>query len=160
VQIKVNSMVDEAIIDSLYRASQAGVKVDVVVRGICSLRPGVPGLSDNITVRSILGRFLEHSRVFAFANGGDPVVYIGSADMMHRNLDRRVEALVQLSSTDDISYVLDLLRRYMAPETSSWHLDNEGVWTRHHLADDGKPLEDVQSWLLASRPRQRSLSRR
>ncbi|HEU4666810.1 MAG TPA: polyphosphate kinase 1, partial [Arthrobacter sp.] len=160
VQIKVNSMVDEAIIDSLYRASQAGVKVDVVVRGICSLRPGVPGLSDTITVRSVLGRFLEHSRVFAFANGGDPVVYIGSADMMHRNLDRRVEALVQLASADDINYVLDLLKRYMAPETASWHLDNQGVWTRHHLSDDGTPLEDVQSWLLASRPRQRSLSRR
>ena len=115
VQIKVNSMVDEAIIDSLYRASQAGVPVDVIVRGICSLRPGVPGLSENITVRSVLGRFLEHSRVFAFANGGDPVVYIGSADMMHRNLDRRVEALVQLTSGDDTSYVMDLLRRYMDP---------------------------------------------
>jgi polyphosphate kinase len=134
--------------------------VDVVVRGICSLRPGVEGLSENITVRSILGRFLEHSRVFAFANGGDPVVYIGSADMMHRNLDRRVEALVQLASPDDVAYVLDLLRRYMAPETASWHLDNQGVWTRHHLDPDDKPLEDVQSWLLASRPRQRTLSRR
>jgi polyphosphate kinase len=98
--------------------------------------------------------------VFAFANGGDPVVYIGSADMMHRNLDRRVEALVQLASADDIQYVLDLMARYMAPETASWHLDNEGRWTRHHLADDGRPLEDVQSFLLASRPRQRSLSRR
>jgi polyphosphate kinase len=160
VQIKVNSMVDEAIIDSLYRASQAGVKVDVIVRGICSLRPGVPGLSENITVRSVLGRFLEHSRVFAFANGGDPVVYIGSADMMHRNLDRRVEALVQLANPDDITYVLELLRRYMDPETASWHLDNEGVWIRHHISDDGTPLEDIQSWLLASRDRQRSLSRR
>ncbi|GAP55709.1 polyphosphate kinase [Arthrobacter sp. Hiyo6] len=160
VQIKVNSMVDEAIIDSLYRASQAGVNVDVIVRGICSLRPGIPGLSDNITVRSILGRFLEHSRVFAFANAGDPVVFIGSADMMHRNLDRRVEALVQLANPDDITYVLDMLRRYMDPETASWHLDSKGEWTRHHLAEDGSNLEDVQSWLLASRSRQRQTIRR
>jgi polyphosphate kinase len=160
VQIKVNSMVDEAIIDSLYRASQAGVNVDVIVRGICSLRPGIPGLSENITVRSVLGRFLEHSRVFAFANGGEPVVYIGSADMMHRNLDRRVEALVQLTSGDDTSYVLDMLRRYMDPGTSSWHLDSQGEWTRHHLGEDGKLLEDVQSWLLASRSRQRQTIRR
>jgi polyphosphate kinase len=79
---------------------------------------------------------------------------------MHRNLDRRVEALVQLASADDIQYVLDLMKRYMTPETASWHLDNEGKWTRHHLGDDGRPLEDVQSFLLASRPRQRSLSRR
>jgi polyphosphate kinase len=153
-------MVDEAIIDSLYRASQAGVQVDVIVRGICSLRPGVPGLSENITVRSVLGRFLEHSRVFAFANAGDPVVYIGSADMMHRNLDRRVEALVQLTSGDDTTYVLDLLNRYMVPETASWHLDKQGEWTRHHLAEDGQNLKDVQSWLLASRSRQRSTSLR
>jgi polyphosphate kinase len=160
VQIKVNSMVDEAIIDSLYRAGQAGVSVDLIVRGICALRPGVPGMSDNIRVRSVLGRFLEHSRVFAFANGGDPVVYIGSADMMHRNLDRRVEALVQLTSGDDTSYVLDMLRRYMDPGTSSWHLDSQGEWTRHHIGDDGRLLEDVQSWLLASRSRQRPTVRR
>ncbi|MCA4132878.1 RNA degradosome polyphosphate kinase [Arthrobacter sp. M4] len=160
VQIKVNSMVDEAIIDSLYRASQAGVKVDVIVRGICSLRPGVPGLSENVTVRSVLGRFLEHSRVFSFANGGNPVVYIGSADMMHRNLDRRVEALVQLSNREDIHDVIELLERYLDSETSSWHLDNEGMWTRHHLDEDGSPLLDVQSWLLASRSRQRAASRR
>jgi polyphosphate kinase len=108
----------------------------------------------------VLGRFLEHSRVFAFTNGADPVVYIGSADMMHRNLDRRVEALVQLSNADDITYVLDLLRRYMDPATASWHLDNQGIWKRHHIADDGSHLDDIQSWLLESRTRQRSLSRR
>jgi polyphosphate kinase len=160
VQIKVNSMVDEAVIDSLYRASQAGVQVDVIVRGICSLRPGVPGLSENITVRSVLGRFLEHSRVFAFANAGDPVVFIGSADMMHRNLDRRVEALVQLNSREDAAEVTELLGRYLDPGTSSWHLDSEGHWSRHHHADDGTPLLDVQSWLLASRSRQRAAARR
>ena len=160
VIIKVNSMVDEAIIDSLYRASQAGVRVDVIVRGICSVRPGVPGLSENITVRSILGRFLEHSRVFAFANGGDPVVYIGSADMMHRNLDRRVEALVQLGSAEDIADLIELMDRYLDPGTASWHLEEDGIWTRHHKDEDGSPLEDVQSWLLASRSRQRALARR
>ncbi|WP_245828015.1 RNA degradosome polyphosphate kinase [Sinomonas mesophila] len=160
VIIKVNSMVDEAVIDALYRASQAGVKVDVIVRGICALRPGVPGLSENITVRSVLGRFLEHSRVFAFANGGNPVVYIGSADMMHRNLDRRVEALVQLRSREDIAELIGLLDRYLADSTSSWHLDREGEWTRHHLDGNGHHHEDIQSWLLASRARQRAASRR
>ncbi|WP_434993411.1 RNA degradosome polyphosphate kinase [Arthrobacter sp. Ld5] len=160
VVIKVNSMVDEAIIDSLYRASQAGVQVDVIVRGICSVRPGVPGLSDNVTVRSVLGRFLEHSRVFAFANGGTPAVFIGSADMMHRNLDRRVEALVQLSSAEDISYLMNLMDRYMDPSVSSWHLDETGCWTRHHKDADGVLLEDIQSSLLASRARQRAVSRR
>lgn len=159
IQIKVNSMVDEAIIDALYRASQAGVRVDVVVRGICSLRPGVPGLSENIIVRSILGRFLEHSRVFAFANGGDPVVYIGSADMMHRNLDRRVEALVQLSVREDITHLMELLDRYVDPGTASWHLGSDGNWMRHYLDADGAPLSDVQSWLLASRARQRAARR-
>jgi polyphosphate kinase len=160
VVIKVNSMVDEAIIDALYRASQAGVKVDVIVRGICSVRPGVPGLSENVTVRSVLGRFLEHSRVFAFANGGDPAVFIGSADMMHRNLDRRVETLVQLSAPDDIEYLMTLMDRYMDPRTASWHLDEDGGWTRHHKNEDGADLGDIQSWLLASRARQRSAVRR
>jgi polyphosphate kinase len=159
VVIKVNSMVDEAVIDALYRASQAGVSVDVIVRGICALRPGVPGLSENIRVRSVLGRFLEHSRVFAFGNAGSPVVFIGSADMMHRNLDRRVEALVRLSNREDITELVALLDRYMDERTASWHLDSDGVWIRHNKSDDGAPLDDIQSWLLDSRRRQRGAVR-
>ncbi|MFB0834079.1 RNA degradosome polyphosphate kinase [Arthrobacter halodurans] len=160
VVVKVNSIVDEAVIDALYRASQAGVSVDVIVRGICALRPGVPGLSENIRVRSVLGRFLEHSRVFLFANAGSPVVFIGSADMMHRNLDRRVEALVRLSNREDISDMASLMDRYMDAGTASWHLDSDGIWTRHNTGADGEPLADIQSWLLDSRRRQRGAVRR
>ena len=144
IRIKVNSMVDEQIIDALYRASQAGVPVEVWVRGICSLMPGVPGMSETITVRSILGRYLEHSRIFAFENAGDPVVYIGSADMMHRNLDRRVEALVRIADPAQIAELNELFAFAMRDDTSSWWLGPDGVWTRHYLDADGKPLTDVQ----------------
>ena len=131
IKIKVNSMVDEATIDALYRASQAGVPIDMVVRGICALRPGVPGLSETIRVRSILGRFLEHSRIFAFAQrdgAGDaafegPEVYIGSADLMHRNLDRRVEALVRIADPDQVSELIELMDESTDDGTSSWHLE-------------------------------------
>ncbi|WP_424346439.1 RNA degradosome polyphosphate kinase [Kocuria sp. CH-021] len=151
IQVKCNSIVDEAVIDALYRASQAGVPVDVVVRGICALRPGVPGLSENIRVRSVLGRFLEHSRVFAFCNAGAPLVYIGSADMMHRNLDRRVETLVRITDPQQAEALVRLLARYVSDGTASWHLDAEGVWTRHHRDAEGNPLVDVQEHLLRSR---------
>ncbi|TDL45025.1 RNA degradosome polyphosphate kinase [Microbacterium oleivorans] len=160
VRIKVNSMVDEQIIDALYRASQAGVKVDVWVRGICSLRSDLPGVSDNITVRSILGRYLEHSRIFAFAHGGEPQVYIGSADMMHRNLDRRVEALVRVMEPAHVSELLALFDLAMDDGTSSWHLGAEGEWTRHHLAADGTPLVDLQEKTMSDvlrRRRQRAV---
>ena len=149
IQIKCNSMVDEAVIDSLYRASQAGVPVDVVVRGICALRPGVPGLSENIRVRSILGRFLEHSRVFAFENAGDPVVYIGSADMMHRNLDRRVEALVKITQPDLVERLHWLIDLETSGRISAWHLLPDGTWQRRTHDDDGQELEDVQNVLMS-----------
>ncbi|WP_091226411.1 RNA degradosome polyphosphate kinase [Microbacterium sp. 3J1] len=144
IRIKVNSMVDEEVIDALYRASAAGVKVDVWVRGICSLRTDLEGISDNITVRSILGRYLEHSRIFAFHNDGDPQVYIGSADMMHRNLDRRVEALVRVTDPNHLKDLLAFFDLAMDPGTTSWHLGAEGVWTRHAEDADGKPLVDLQ----------------
>ncbi len=148
VRIKVNSLVDEQIIDALYRASMAGVPVDIFVRGMCSLRPGVPGLSETITVRSVLGRYLEHSRAFAFANGGDPRYYIGSADMMHRNLDRRVEALVQLVQPDHMQEIEALFDLAMSEEASSWRLGSDGVWTRHKLSATGGKLVDVQDEVM------------
>jgi polyphosphate kinase len=122
IRIKVNSMVDEQIIDALYRASNAGVPIEVWVRGICALKPGIAGLSENIRVRSVLGRYLEHSRMFLFANDGDPLAFIGSADMMHRNLDRRVEALVRLTEPAHIEYLHAHFDRGMSDESSSWHL--------------------------------------
>ncbi|MBZ4488130.1 RNA degradosome polyphosphate kinase [Microbacterium sp. cx-55] len=155
IRIKVNSMVDEQIIDALYRASQAGVPVEVWVRGICSIRPGVPGMSENITVRSILGRYLEHSRIFAFQNDGAPDVYIGSADMMHRNLDRRVEALVRIVAPAQVAELTDLFSLAMSDETSSWWLDGDGVWTRHSTDADGKPLIDIQDKTMAAVQRRR-----
>ncbi len=155
IRIKVNSMVDEQIIDALYRASQAGVRVDVWVRGICSLRTDLDGVSDNITVRSILGRYLEHSRIFAFANDGDPQVYIGSADMMHRNLDRRVEALVRVTAPAHIKELVTLFDVAMSDTTSSWHLGPAGVWTRHSVGEDGKPLTDLQEKTMSQIQRRR-----
>ena len=155
IQFKLNSIVDEAIIDALYRASQAGVQVDVWVRGICAIRPGVPGLSENIRVRSILGRFLEHSRIFLFGNGGDPEVWIGSADMMHRNLDRRIEALLRVTDAGHRAELAGLLELGVADDTSSWHLGPDGTWVRHAHADDGTPLRNVQELLIESRRRTR-----
>jgi len=131
IRLKVNSLVDEAIIDSLYRASQAGVPVEILVRGMCALKPGVPGLSENIKVRSVLGRYLEHSRIFSFLNGGDPEYYIGSADMMHRNLDRRVEALVRIVQADHIKDLDAVFELSMSDEASSWRLATDGAWTRN-----------------------------
>ncbi len=154
IRIKCNALVDELVIDALYNASRVGVPVDLWVRGICALRPGVPGLSETIRVRSILGRFLEHSRLFTFGPVGDgepPDVWLGSADMMHRNLDRRVETLVQVTDPamrDDLASLIELA---MDETTASWWLGEDGTWTRRHLDDSGKPLLDIQSHLIQAR---------
>jgi polyphosphate kinase len=131
IRFKANSVVDEAVIDALYLASQEGVPVQMLVRGICALRPGVPGLSENIEVRSILGRFLEHSRVYWFENGGEPEAWIGSADMMHRNLDRRVEVLVRLPGQESIESVGSLLDVAFDDQTSAWVLGPDACWQRN-----------------------------
>lgn len=130
IRFKANSVVDEETVDALYLASCEGVPVELLVRGICALRPGVAGLSENVKVRSILGRFLEHSRVFSFEGGGEPVTWIGSADLMHRNLDRRVEVLVRLpdASRDAVRRLLDLA---FAPSTQAWELGADGEWKRN-----------------------------
>ncbi len=155
IRFKVNALVDETMIDALLHASRAGVPIDVLARGICALRPGVEGMSETIRVRSILGRFLEHSRIFWFENGGDPRAWIGSADLMHRNLDRRVEALVQLHSTRHVYELGELLELSFDDDTSSWWLDREGVWTRHSRDADGRPLLDLQEHLIARSRRRR-----
>ncbi|MGH3489635.1 MAG: RNA degradosome polyphosphate kinase [Actinopolymorphaceae bacterium] len=154
IRIKANSLVDEAVIDALYHASRAGVPVDLLIRGICALQPGVPGLSETIRVRSILGRFLEHSRIFWFAGGGSPEVWTGSADLMHRNLDRRVEALVQVVAPDHIEEVTDLLDLAFDDGTAAWVLDG-GDWTQHRVDADGQPLVDLQEHLIATKLRRR-----
>ncbi|MBE1460068.1 polyphosphate kinase [Nocardiopsis terrae] len=151
IRIKVNSLVDEAVIDALYRASQAGVSVDLWVRGSCVLRAGVPGLSENIRVRSVLGRFLEHSRVFVFANGWRPRVWIGSADLMPRNLDRRVEALVRIADPEQCRRLVGIMDLAMSDKTSSWRLEPDGTWKRVTHDEEGQPLVDLQDTLRGDR---------
>src|SRR5207237_8221385 len=153
IQLKCNSIIDEAVIDALYRASIAGVPVDLWVRGICGLRPQIPGLSETIRVRSVLGRFLEHSRIYAFGTGQDPdsEVWIGSADLMHRNLDRRVEALVRVKDPAQQAELRALIDLAMDEGTGSWWLDGDGTWTRHDLDADGNSLHDLQQQLIANR---------
>jgi polyphosphate kinase len=169
IEFKCNALVDEAVIDALYRASQAGVPIDLWIRGMCALQPGVPGLSETVRVRSILGRFLEHSRIYAFGTGEpdpdpqpgeDPQagneVWIGSADIMHRNLDRRVESLVRVADPDHCARLRGLIARGMDDGTSSWWLDSDGNWTRHARDASGNLLLDVQESLTREKSRGRS----
>jgi polyphosphate kinase len=169
IAFKCNAITDEVVIDALYRASQSGVPVDLWVRGMSGLRPGVPGLSDNVRVRSVLGRYLEHSRIYAFGTGDpDPAaepgedpeagneVWIGSADIMHRNLDRRVEALVRVADPGHCTRLRELIARGMDDGTSSWWLDGDGNWTRHARDANGRPLRDVQESLMKEKRRGRA----
>jgi polyphosphate kinase len=137
ILMKMNSLVDGECVRALYRASQAGVQVDLNVRGICCLRPGVPGVSENVRVVSVVGRFLEHSRVYAFLRPDEPAsVYIGSADLMPRNLDHRVELLAPLDDGAARAQALDVAERSLADEANAWELRPDGGWERRRVADD------------------------
>jgi polyphosphate kinase len=144
IRLKANALVDEQVIDALYRASQAGVHVEVVVRGICALKPGAQGFSENIVVRSILGQFLEHSRIFHFRAINE--FFIGSADMMHRNLDRRVEVLAQVKDPRLTSYLDEIFESAMDPSTRCWELGSDGHWTA--APQDGRQVRDHQVWFM------------
>jgi polyphosphate kinase len=130
IVLKLNALVDAPCIEALYHASQRGVQIDVVSRAACSLQPGLPGVSERIAVRSIIGEFLEHSRIFGFANGGSPEWYIGSADLMDRNLDRRVEAVVPVEDAEARSRLAELIEIMLADDRRSWQLGSDAVWRR------------------------------
>ncbi|HVT65578.1 MAG TPA: RNA degradosome polyphosphate kinase [Mycobacteriales bacterium] len=159
ITLKLNSLVDEQVVDALYDASIAGVPIDIVVRGMCALRPGVKGLSETINVRSILGRFLEHSRAFHFVAGGNDRYFIGSADIMHRNLDRRVEALAEIREPSNKESLGRLLAFAVDPTTSAWTLDTDASWIRAVVAPDGSPLRDYQQSLLRAAAKRASDTR-
>jgi polyphosphate kinase len=148
IRMKMNSLVDRECIQALYRASQAGVKVEINTRGICCLKPGVPGVSENIRVVSIVGRFLEHSRIYSFERGGDDTVYIGSADLMPRNLDTRVELLTPIREENLRGDLIDTLDRCFADNVNSWELDNQGSWTRR--SPGSSEPRSVQRELMAA----------
>ena len=148
IRMKMNSLVDKECIQALYRASQAGVPVEINVRGICCLKPGVPGVSENIRVVSIVGRFLEHSRIYSFDRDGECTVYIGSADLMPRNLDTRVELLTPIRDEGLRADLTDTLDRCFADNTNAWELDREGAWTRR--SPDGEEPRNVQRELMTA----------
>ena len=145
---KMNALEDPAMIKLLYRASQAGVRVDLLVRGLCCLRPGVPGVSENIRVTSIVGRFLEHSRIFYFRNGGAEEVYLGSADLMRRNLSHRVEIVFPVTNSKLIVRLKEILNCYLADEVKARYLQPEGSYIRSARSGNAGSMNS-QSWLLS-----------
>jgi polyphosphate kinase len=148
IRMKLNSLLDEEFIEAFYLASIAGVEVDLVIRGICALRPGITELSENIRVRSVLGRFLEHSRIFHFANDGNDELYIGSADLMDRNLNRRVESLVLIEDKAHKAELIKIFDQYLDSTIVSWHLLKDGNWKLINRDNDGKPLQDLHAKMI------------
>ncbi|MBJ7506690.1 MAG: RNA degradosome polyphosphate kinase [Candidatus Nanopelagicus sp.] len=148
IRFKLNSLLDEEFVEALYLASMAGVEIDLVVRGICAILPGIPGVSENIRVRSVLGRFLEHSRIFHFANGGDDEIYIGSADLMDRNLNRRVESLAKISRDEHKKELIKIFDLYLSSKTAAWHLLPDGKWLRVNQDPNGAPLAELQRVMI------------
>ena len=146
---KMNAMVDKACIQALYRASQAGVKIDLFIRGVCGLRPGMPGLSETITVTSHIGQFLEHSRCFYFRNGGNDELFIGSADLMTRNLDRRVELLFPIEDPNLRKHIVEnVLTPYLKDNTQGRRLESDGTYTRIKPTPGDTPFH-VQDWFVS-----------
>jgi polyphosphate kinase len=143
---KMNALVDPQVIEALYRASRAGVQIDLLIRGLCALRPGIPGVSENIRVRSIVGRFLEHSRVFYFANDGDADLYLASADWMERNFFRRVEIAFPVREQTHRDRILRDLNYYIADNVQAWTLGRDGTYTRCQRGEE--PVRDAQASLL------------
>jgi polyphosphate kinase len=150
IRLKLNSLLDEEFVEALYKASIAGVEIDLVVRGICALLPGIPGVSENIRVRSVLGRFLEHSRIFHFANSGDDEIYIGSADLMDRNLNRRVESLVKITRAEHKKALISIFDQYVSSNTAASHLLPNGKWLRVDKDANGTQLYDLQAMMIDS----------
>lgn len=147
IQFKLNSILDESFVAKLYEASTAGVKIDLLIRGICAVQPGIPGLSENITVKSVLGRFLEHSRIFHFINGGENEYWIGSADLMGRNLDRRVESLIRVDKREHHQRLQGILDLGLSDQTSGWELTGT-QWMRTSCDDQGRPLNDLHAMMI------------
>jgi polyphosphate kinase len=150
IRFKLNSILDEEFVEAFYRASAAGVQIDLIVRGICAVRAGIPGISENIRVRSVLGRFLEHSRIFHFANGGDDEIYIGSADLMDRNLNRRVESLVRIIKPEQKQQLIEVVDQYLDEKTARWEMLPTGNWRKVSLNSDGTALKNLQEEMISN----------
>jgi polyphosphate kinase len=148
IRFKLNSLLDEEIIEALYKASNVGVPVKLVVRGICALKAGVPGLSENIVVRSVLGRFLEHTRIYNFVAAGENEYWIGSADLMHRNLDRRIESLIRVERSDHKLELDQALSEDLSDDLSTWHLVEGNKWKRKVSDASGNKLQTPQEVMV------------